>query len=79
MHRLFVQKIWLPFIVMSGIVAISIRQRWAGRRSLTPKSDDRQSLQRLLNTTNPVVRSLEYKPRHLSAQARDRQVPRHLN
>ncbi len=72
MHRSLVQKIWLPFIVMSGIVVVGIRWRWAVRRSPAPESDDQQSIRLLLNTTNPVVRSVKYKPRHLSAQARDR-------
>ncbi|XGW00797.1 MAG: hypothetical protein ACAF41_34425 (plasmid) [Leptolyngbya sp. BL-A-14] len=79
MHRLIVQKIWLPLIVMSGIVGVGIRRPWAVRRSPTPESDDRQSLQLLFNKTNPVVRSVKYKPRHLSAHTRDRSFPRHLN
>jgi hypothetical protein len=79
MHRLIVQKIWFPLIVISGIVGVGIRQRWPMRRSPAPESDYRQSLQLLFNKTNPVVRSVKYKPRHLSAQTRDRPFPRHLN
>lgn len=66
MLSLIARKRWLPLILISGIAAVGLEQGWVVSRPPAPKSDYRQSLKLLFDTTNSTLRTLEYKPQQTS-------------
>jgi len=54
------QKLWLPFVLISGLAAVSLVQGWTTSHAPEKTGDYRQSLKLLFDTTDSTLRSLEF-------------------